>query len=80
MPDDDVRFMQSCTNTAGYPKNIVCHNSYDHVLTAYTEQLDEQESRLFCDELKAAVYIWHYDEAKKGVQDHLAAQKVPKVV
>lgn len=72
--DDDVRFTQSCTNAAEYPKNIVCHSSYDYLLTAYTEQLDAQESRLFCDESKAAVYIRHYDEAKKGVQDYLASQ------
>jgi hypothetical protein len=78
--DDDVRFTQSCTNTAEYPKNIVRHSSYDYLLTAYTEQLDAQESRLFCHESKAAVYIQHYDEAKKGVQDYLASQQVLKAV
>jgi hypothetical protein len=80
MADDEERFKQSCTNAAGYPKNIIYHNSYDHVLTTYAEQLNEQESRLFCDELKAAVYIRDYNEAKKGVQDYLAAQDVLKAV
>jgi hypothetical protein len=74
--DDVVRFTQSCTNAAEYPKNIVCHSSYDYLLAAYTEQLNAQESRLFCDESKAAVYIRQYDEAKKGMQD----QDVPKAV
>jgi hypothetical protein len=45
-----------------------------------TEQLGEQESRLFCDELKAIIYIQHYDEVKKGGQDYLAAQEVLKAV
>jgi hypothetical protein len=71
--DDGVRFMQSCTNAAEYSKNIVCHNSYDYLLTAYTEQLDAQESWLFSEESKAAVCIRHYDEAKKGMQDYLAS-------
>ena len=70
---DGVRFMQSCTNATEYPKNIVCHNSYDYLLTAYTEQLDAQESRLFCEESKAVICIRHYDEAEKGVQDYLAS-------
>jgi hypothetical protein len=78
--DDEVRFIQSCANAAEYPKNIVCHNSYDYLLIAYTEHLDEQESRLFCDESKAVVYIRQYDEAKKGVHVYLASQKVLKAV
>lgn len=80
MADDEVRFKQSCTNAAEYPKNIIYRNSYDYVLTTYAEQLGEHESRLFCDELKAAVFIWQYNEAKKGVQDYLAAQEVLKAV
>ena len=78
--DDVVRFTQSYTNAAEYPKNIVCHCSYDYVLAAYTEQLDAQESRLFCDESKAAIHIRQYIEAKKGVQDYLASQEVLKAV
>jgi hypothetical protein len=78
--DDEARFIQSCTNAAEYPKNIVFHNSYDHLLIAYTEHLDEQESRLFCDESKAVVHIRHYDEAKKGVLVYLASPKVLKAV
>jgi hypothetical protein len=53
---------------------------YDHVLTIYAEQLDEQGNRLFCNESRTAVYIRQYDEAKNGVQDYLAVQEALKVV
>lgn len=78
--DDEARFIQSCNTAAEYPKNIICHNSYEYLLIAYTEHLDEQESRLFCDESKAVVHIRHYDEAKKGVHVYLVSQEVLKVV
>jgi hypothetical protein len=75
MANQDARFTQSCADAAEYPKNLVCHKSYDYLLTAYAEQLDEQESRLFCDDSKASVYIRQHNEVRKGVPDDLTCQK-----
>lgn len=54
-------FLGSCRNAADYPKNLVYHNPYEHSLVSYWERLDEQKSRLFFDETKAAVDFWDYD-------------------
>lgn len=78
--DDEARFIQACSAAAEYPKNVVCHNIYDYLLVAYTEHLDEQENRLFCDELKAVVHMRQYDEAKKGVHINLASPKILEAV
>jgi hypothetical protein len=66
MAQDETRLMQSCNNAAEYPKNIVHHNVYEHVLDAYAEQLNEQQNRLFCEDSKAALYLQDYDDRVQG--------------
>jgi hypothetical protein len=52
-----------------YPKNLICHQVYPHVLDSYVSRLDEREQTLFCDKRKAAVDFWQFDHAGQGFWD-----------
>ncbi|KAM3071949.1 hypothetical protein ACMFMG_008417 [Clarireedia jacksonii] len=62
---DDVRFKASCESAAEFPKNLVYHDTYNHVLQSYTERLELQESRLFFDESKSNLWFRDY---KDGIE------------
>lgn len=49
--------MRSCETASEFPKNIVYHDTYDHILEGYFNRLNEQEDRLFCDVSKAKLTI-----------------------
>lgn len=68
MKDQDL-FLKSCKAAADYPENIVKHNTYKHHLQAYRARLDEKirTGRLFCDEGKAALDIWEFDDGLPGL-------------
>jgi hypothetical protein len=74
MAEEEMRFMLSCNNAAEYPKNIVYHNVYEYVLDAYSERLDEQQNRLFCEDSKAAVNLRDYDDRVQGARVSYATQ------
>lgn len=49
-----------------YPRNLVCHRLYPHVLDTYTLRLRERELDFFTDEDMAAVDFWEFDEDAQG--------------
>jgi hypothetical protein len=54
--------MRSCADARDYPRNLVCHNTYQHVLSSYLQGLNAREQSLFCSENKAAVDFWEIDD------------------
>jgi hypothetical protein len=60
------RFQISCAEAANYPKNLVYHDTYDHILKGYIDRLDEQAERLFFDESKASLSVRDYDADLNG--------------
>jgi len=49
------RFQESCCSAATFPRNLVNHGTYDHILRKYSERLDEKQDRLFCGAGEASV-------------------------
>lgn len=60
------QFIASCNAAPDYPRNIINHNTYEYILRAYTERLNEQERRIFSDETKAAQEFWEFDDSDPG--------------
>lgn len=50
-----------------YPKNLVCHHSYQHVLESCSQRLKDRENNLFCNANKALVSFWQYDVQGQGM-------------
>jgi len=61
--DENDAFRDSLNNFANYPKNLVHHNTFDHILEGDVNRLDSQEWRLFSSEEKSNVELW-----ESGVQ------------
>jgi uncharacterized protein len=57
----------SCDAAREYPKNLICHNTYQHVLDSYARRLKEREDSLFCSLNKAAVNFWQFDHEAQGM-------------
>jgi hypothetical protein len=49
-----------------YPKNLICHQVYPHVLDSYILQLDAREDSLFSGENKAVADFWQFDHVGQG--------------
>jgi hypothetical protein len=45
--DENNAFRDSLNNSARYPRNLVHHNNFDHILEGDVNRLDSQEWRLF---------------------------------
>jgi hypothetical protein len=56
--DENDAFRDSLDSSASYPRNLVHHNTFDHILEAHVDRLDKQEERLFSCEGKTDVELW----------------------
>jgi hypothetical protein len=56
--DENDAFHDSLDNFASYPRNLVHHNTVDHILEGDVNRLDSQEWRLFSSEEKSNVELW----------------------
>jgi hypothetical protein len=69
---DSEQLRRSCLNAFDFPNNIVRTSTPQHYLDAYRLRLAEQidsynkADRLFCEDGKAALDIWEYDDNVKG--------------
>jgi hypothetical protein len=63
---DTELLIESCKQASIFPRNLVRKFTPQHHLIAYFARLDEQAPRLFCEDGKAAVDIWEYDDNVKG--------------
>lgn len=68
--DENGAFLDSLNNFASYPRNLVHHNTFDHILEGHVDRLDKQDERLFSSEEKTDVELW-----ESGVQP---SGKVPR--
>jgi hypothetical protein len=57
MTENDA-FRDSLNNFARFPRNLVHHNTYEHILEGHVERLDKQDERLFSSEEKTDVGLW----------------------
>lgn len=60
---------RSCFDAAVFPKNLIDPWTYDHSLEKYVERLDQNQSRLFYNESKAAVEVLELEDQGKGSPD-----------
>jgi hypothetical protein len=67
MSDRD-KFIKSCDDAPKFPSNLVYPNAYNHILVAYLDRLEKEDSRLFFDESKASLVIRDYDENVQGTR------------
>lgn len=63
---DTEQLIESCKQAWKFPQNLVHKFTPQHHLDAYFARLDEQAPRLFCEDGKAALNIWEYDDNVKG--------------
>ena len=63
---DTEQLIESCKQAWKFPQNLVQKFTPQHHLDAYYARLDEQAPRLFCEDGKAALNIWEYDDNVKG--------------
>jgi hypothetical protein len=66
VPSDIELLIESCKQAAIFPRNLIDKLVPQHHLDAYFARLDNQSSRIFCEDGKAAVDIWEYDDNVKG--------------
>lgn len=66
IPSDFELLIESCNQAATFPRNLVHKLIPQYQLDVYFAHLDDQSSRLFCEDGKAAVDIWEYDDNIKG--------------
>jgi hypothetical protein len=64
-PDTEL-LIGSCNQAPTFPRNLVQKLIPQHHLSAYFARLEEQAPRLFCEDGKAALDIWEYDDSVKG--------------
>jgi len=72
---DSHLFAKSSSEAVYFPQNVVRPFVSQHHLDAFTRRLNEQETRIFCKDGKAAVDMWEYIDSLKGElqlhpQDH----------
>ncbi|CZR56656.1 uncharacterized protein PAC_06545 [Phialocephala subalpina] len=65
MTDNDA-FRGSVASFDDYPKNLVHHNTYYHILQAYADRLTKEDDRLFCNENETDVELWEYKVEPTG--------------
>ncbi|KAF7512558.1 hypothetical protein GJ744_000819 [Endocarpon pusillum] len=53
-----------------YPKNLLCPNTYQHVLDSYFRRLKDREDNLFCSANKSLVYFWQFNHEAQGFWDN----------
>lgn len=56
-----------CDAAREYPENLVCHQTYQHVLKSYRHRLEERGDNLFCSPDKAVVNFWQFDHEARGM-------------
>ena len=66
---DIALLIDSCKQSSLYPKNIIRQFTPRHHLRAYYTRLDQQAPRICCEDGKAALDIWEYDDNFKGTMD-----------
>ena len=59
-------FIKSCDTALTFPKCLVYHNTYEHILDAYIERLKKEETRLFFNENRADAEFWDYRTQARG--------------
>jgi hypothetical protein len=66
IPSDTELLIESCKKAPFFPKNIVLQSTPLHHLESYFIRLEQHARRLFCEDGKAALDIWEYDDNVKG--------------
>jgi hypothetical protein len=61
--------IRSFSGAHEYPKNLVCHQVYPHILESYIRKLDERNNNLFSADHKVLVDFWQFDHAGQGFWD-----------
>ena len=61
------QLISSCDAANSYPMNLVKQSVYEHILSAYSRRLDEQDSRLFRSETEASLDFWDFDHDGEGM-------------
>lgn len=51
---------------AKYPRNLVDHHTYQHVLDSYVNQLNDKEDNLFCGPSNVLINFWQFDHESQG--------------
>ena len=51
---------------AQYPRNLVDHHAYQHVLDMYVNQLNEKGDSLFCGPSKVVINFYQFDHESQG--------------
>ncbi|RDL30167.1 uncharacterized protein BP5553_10445 [Venustampulla echinocandica] len=69
MADNDS-FRDSLNKSASFPKSLVYHRAYEHVLEAHVDRLNEQDDRLFSCEDKTNLELWEYGAQSTGFKSH----------
>ena len=60
-------FLRSCNRSVDFPKNLISCDLHAYDRESYFTRLQENQSRLFCEERKASVDIWDLGDAEKGM-------------
>jgi hypothetical protein len=63
---DQQLLLKSSSEAAAFPKNTIRSNTSQHHLTGYFLKLNEHEERLFCDDGKAGLNLFEYNENTNG--------------
>lgn len=69
---DTELLANSCLDASNFPRNIIRHYTPQHHLDAYFSRLDRQAPDLFCEDGKAALDIWEYDDVVKGTRNQIS--------
>lgn len=57
---DDL--IESCRAASTFPKNLLCHNTYEYALDTYVRELNKRESDLFCADGEGALDFWDLEQ------------------
>jgi len=63
---DIQRLKHSLTNFDSFPRNLVYHTYYDHVLEAHADRLSEQNARLFNTDGRSDINLWECRDQSSG--------------
>ena len=64
--DEKGQLLVSCKEALLFPRNLVCHNDYEHTLNSYYNRLNEFQTKLFQDESKSALDFSELDYDSNG--------------
>lgn len=64
--DENDAFRDSLNSFASYPRNLVHHNTFDHILEGHVDRLDKQDERLFSSEERTDVELWESGNQPSG--------------